>query len=79
MSQTALPVWAVRRVETILSRELSGERTAIRAEDLARRAGLSKNLARRCMKHVGRRGSGQFLQEPGATTGSDRGSGQTNF
>lgn len=48
------PMWAIRRVETLVGGEGQGVRKAIGAEELARRAGMSKSLARRCMEHLAR-------------------------
>lgn len=49
MTLPAVPVWAVQRVNAVLSRDdLSGCPQAGMAE-LARRTGLSKRLVRRCL------------------------------
>ena len=49
MTFPAVPVWAVQRVNAVLSRDdLSGCPQAGMAE-LARRTGLSKRLVRRCL------------------------------
>ncbi|WP_461175153.1 helix-turn-helix domain-containing protein [Arthrobacter sp. Z1-9] len=49
---SVLPVWALQRTATYLE---ALERTETRGADpveLARRTGLSKGLARRCLRHL---------------------------
>lgn len=49
--QATLPAWAIQRVAAALDAEHrdGGPRTAV---DLARRTGLSKSLARRCLNQL---------------------------
>ncbi|WP_120520355.1 helix-turn-helix domain-containing protein [Arthrobacter celericrescens] len=50
-TQTTLPAWAIQRVAAALDAEHrdGGPKTAV---DLARRTGLSKSLARRCLDQL---------------------------
>lgn len=50
--QTQLPAWAIQRVATILESQNREGAQLNSAVDLARRSGLSKNLARRCLNHL---------------------------
>lgn len=48
MPSKGLPIWAVRRVNAVLSEETSSGRRPT-SDLLARRTGLSKRLIRRCL------------------------------
>lgn len=50
MTNPAIPVWALQRVNTVLAEHQSG-RTPASTADLARRTGLSKRMVRRCLFH----------------------------
>ncbi|WP_323959811.1 hypothetical protein [Arthrobacter sp. JZ12] len=50
----ALPAWAVQRVTAVLAAEYREGRKATDAALLARRAGLSKSLTRRCLREITR-------------------------
>ncbi|MGO4584621.1 helix-turn-helix domain-containing protein [Arthrobacter sp. 2RAF6] len=50
--QASLPAWAIQRVATVLEAENREGRPKGTAVDLARRAGLSKSLARRCLNQL---------------------------
>jgi len=52
--QQTLPAWALQRVATLLSAQERTEKKSASAEDMARRAGLSKSLTRRCIKQIKR-------------------------
>jgi hypothetical protein len=47
-----LPVWALQRVASVLEMESQNLALRINAVDLARRTGLSKSLARRCLRQL---------------------------
>jgi hypothetical protein len=51
-SPASLPVWAIRRVATVLDMEPRDPARRTDAVDLARRTGLSKSLARRCLRQL---------------------------
>ena len=51
MSQQ-LPKWALQRVTSVLQTQRDAGAPAMSAADLARRTGLSKSLARRCLTQV---------------------------
>jgi len=47
-----LPVWALQRVETALDKLGLEPHSRVDTMDLARRAGLSKSLTRRCIHQL---------------------------
>ena len=47
-----LPVWALQRVETALDKLGLEPNSRIDTMDLARKAGLSKSLTRRCVRRL---------------------------
>jgi len=49
-----IPVWAVQRVETALDKLGLAPHARIDPQHLARKTGLSKSLARRCVQHLRR-------------------------
>jgi hypothetical protein len=51
-AQAPLPVWAMQRVATALASESGNLALRPDALDLARRTGLSKSLARRCLRQL---------------------------
>lgn len=51
-SQAPLPAWAIQRVATVLKAEDHEGGPRKSAVDLARRTGLSKSLARRCLNYL---------------------------
>lgn len=51
MSQS-LPPWALQRVSTALQVQQKLGVTSVSHSDLARRTGLSKSLARRCLNQI---------------------------
>lgn len=57
----SLPAWAVQRVATALETQRNAGKTSVDPADLARRTGLSKGLARRCLNQV-RRNEGRQNQ-----------------
>jgi hypothetical protein len=51
-TQAPLPLWAIQRVATVLASESGNLALRTDALDLARRTGLSKSLARRCLRQL---------------------------
>jgi hypothetical protein len=51
-SKAPLPSWAIQRVATVLKAEGHEGGPRQTAVDLARRTGLSKSLARRCLNYL---------------------------
>ena len=54
MTNPAIPVWALQRINTVIGGEHRSGRSLASAADLARRTGLSKRMVRRCLIHVRR-------------------------
>lgn len=50
----SLPAWAVQRVAAALETQRNAGKSSVDPADLARRTGLSKSLARRCLNQVRR-------------------------
>ncbi|WP_454812889.1 helix-turn-helix domain-containing protein [Paenarthrobacter nitroguajacolicus] len=51
-TKATLPVWAVQRVAAVLEAERFRNPPRTNAVEVARRTGLSKSLARRCLKQL---------------------------
>jgi hypothetical protein len=52
MTQQTLPHWALQRVAALLAAEGKADKKDTNSRELARRAGLSKSLTRRCINHL---------------------------
>ena len=52
MTNPAIPVWALQRINTAIEDEHRFGRSPASADDLARRTGLSRRMVRRCLIHV---------------------------
>lgn len=51
VTNESVPVWAIQRVNAVLAQGQEQGRVPTTMEDLARRAGLSKRMTRRCLFH----------------------------
>lgn len=49
-----LPLWALQRVSALLGAQGKNEAKAVNVQDMARLAGLSRNLTIRCIRHITR-------------------------
>lgn len=52
MTNPAIPVWALQRINTVIDGEYRSGRSPASADYLARRTGLSRRMVRRCLIHV---------------------------
>jgi len=71
MSNQAIPIWALQRINTVLATESALGRRPTN-EILARRTGLSKRIVRRCLIHSAMASAETRLLKPGIDTAASR-------
>ena len=71
MSNQAVPIWAIQRINAVLAAEYDLGRRPTN-EVLARRTGLSKRIVRRCLIHSAIASADAKLLRPGINTASSR-------
>jgi len=71
MSNQAIPIWAIQRINTVLAAEYALGRRPTN-EILARRTGLSKRIVRRCLIHSALASADTKHLKPGVDTAAIR-------